>query len=132
MIVFSWKLLLDRLPSRDNLFKRKVVVDLNLTSFPLCDNSMKLTSHLFVTCKVAILVCYSIFSWFGWQTILPKDLNLLCKIFYSLGGMVKSREIFFMIWHVVVWKIWKARNEIMFYDSITTAKDVEERHIFLD
>lgn len=53
VVVFSWQFLQDRFPSRENLFKRRVIVDLNDVPYPMCGNLIESTSRLFVICDLA-------------------------------------------------------------------------------
>lgn len=49
---------------------------------------------------------------------------------FSLGGRAKFKGGFVMICHVVVWTIWKARNDVISNGVSKTVKEVEENNIF--
>lgn len=57
VVVFSCKFLLDRFPSREELFKRKVIVDLILT---MCYYVMELLNRL-----PTYLLLMTLLVWFG-------------------------------------------------------------------
>lgn len=56
VIVFSWQLLQNRIPSRQNLLRRRVITDINNTFCVLCGNSIESVDHLFLTCGVSSTV----------------------------------------------------------------------------
>nr|GEX26692.1 hypothetical protein [Tanacetum cinerariifolium] len=61
--VFAWKLRLDRLPTRSNLFKRGVQVQSSLC--PLYNTLQEDTSHLFFSCNVALAISRRICRWWN-------------------------------------------------------------------
>ncbi|GKA86090.1 F-box domain containing protein [Tanacetum coccineum] len=74
--IHTWRLFLDRLPTRYNLDIRGI--DLDSTRCPICDNGIETANHVFMDCSVAIGVWDSISSWWGVNDC-PKDLqNLIC------------------------------------------------------
>ncbi|MCH98169.1 putative ribonuclease H protein, partial [Trifolium medium] len=54
VLVFAWQLLQDRVPTRQNLFRLRVIVDTMRVSCVFCGNSSGSSSHLFVTCAFAV------------------------------------------------------------------------------
>jgi len=71
--VFSWMLSLDRIPTRVDLVRRRVLRDHAATMCVLCGEEPKSASHLFVTYGIASRVWYRIFMCLGWDLVLPKD-----------------------------------------------------------
>lgn len=67
----------------------------------------------------------------GWQVVIHKDLRLFLSIFLFLGGRVKYRGGHLMVWHVVIWSIWKVRNDVIFNGITKTTKEVEKKSILL-
>lgn len=126
---FSWQHLLDKFPFRENLFKRKVIVDSEGISF-LCGDRLEYASHLFVTSNLASSAWDRIFKWLGVQSALSSEPRFLFEFFLSLGTKVKSRGDFAMIWHAVVWTIWSVHNDKLFYGSSTNVKEVEDKSTF--
>nr|GFB67753.1 RNA-directed DNA polymerase, eukaryota [Tanacetum cinerariifolium] len=61
--VFAWKLFLDRLPTRSNLARRNVSIP--SLACPLCDLTLKDSSHLFFGCFVAKDVQKLICRWWN-------------------------------------------------------------------
>lgn len=48
------------LPARQNIFSRRVIIDLNDMSYVFCGCSIESTCHLFVMCEFSLQVCYSL------------------------------------------------------------------------
>lgn len=114
MIVFSWKILLDRFTSRENMLKKKVIFDLI--------DIVKTIFHVFTTYILVSSVWYKICKWLEWQITLSRNPNFIFESFLSLGDRVKSRDCFTMIWHVMVWTLWKPRNNIIFFSYVINVK----------
>ncbi|GJR85405.1 RNA-directed DNA polymerase, eukaryota, reverse transcriptase zinc-binding domain protein [Tanacetum coccineum] len=73
--IHSWRLSLDRIPTRFNLDKRGI--DLHSTRCPLCDCAIETSQHLFVECPIAAHIWDSVTGWWGLSSH-PKDLlNLI-------------------------------------------------------
>jgi hypothetical protein len=56
VVAFSWQLLYDRIPTRDNLLLRGVLPTQSDDLCVWCDDMRESSSHLFLHCKVAFLV----------------------------------------------------------------------------
>lgn len=96
-MIFSWKLLLDKFPSRENFFKHKV----DGLSYVLCGDRLKFSSHLFITCSLVSIMWYRIFKLLGLQVVLLVELKIIFESFISLGSKVKSMVGFDMVLHGV-------------------------------
>ncbi|GAU35581.1 hypothetical protein TSUD_295170 [Trifolium subterraneum] len=88
VIVFSWQLLQDTIPTRQNLCKRKVTIGATNTSCVFCGAVEESVDHLFVS-------CYQI-----------------SPIWYCVSSRVRLCMI--LVCYVVVWTIWTSRNDIIF------------------
>lgn len=51
---FFWQLFQDMLPARQNIFSRRVIIDLNDMSYVFCGCSIESTCHLFVMCEFSL------------------------------------------------------------------------------
>jgi hypothetical protein len=114
VIVFSWQLLQNRIPSRQNLLRRRVITDINNTFCVLCGNSVELVDHLFLTCGVSSTVWYSIFRWLGFQCVLPGGVIGMFEFLLGMGTGRRAHLRWLLIWHAVIWSIWNSRNELIF------------------
>jgi hypothetical protein len=108
--VFSWQLLLNRLPTKDNLLFRGVLPQASNGSCVWCDYSPESANHLFLFCKAAHVVWYEIFKWLGVVIVMPPNIMILLECFLESTRNTRLRKGFCFIWHTVVWSIWCARN----------------------
>lgn len=63
VVAFSWKLLLDRLPTKVNLHVRNVLPLEASMVCVLCDNGVETSNHLFLHCSVASRVWREVMNW---------------------------------------------------------------------
>jgi hypothetical protein len=70
--IFSWQLLQDRLPTRQNIWYRAVIVDGSASTCVFCGLRLELTGHLFSSCNQISQVWYGIFRWLGVVLMPPR------------------------------------------------------------
>ena len=63
VLTTAWRILLDRVPTRANLIRRRVIV--NLFMCPLCNLSEETSQHLFLDCVFAQRVWSRCYRWIG-------------------------------------------------------------------
>jgi len=71
VVVFSWKLLHGRIPTKDNLARRNYVslaVNLNCV---FCGGKTKTANHLFLYCQIVFKVWNMIMNWLEISMITP-------------------------------------------------------------
>jgi len=127
VIVFSWQLLLDRLPNRSNLIRRGVPLperDLGCVSYPVPSES---AVHLFITCPVVLPVWYQVSRWLGWEFVIPRGLAQLFQAFTGLGRRKRVRLGLLLVWHAVIWTIWTSRNDLAFAGGTLREESVVDR-----
>lgn len=93
IIIFSWLLVQDMIPIRDNLLKISVAFFLFrgcILSF--FSRILELSDHLIMICEVGLFVWYTIFRWMSQFVVLPKDPLTLFQMFLSLGGTYRLRK----------------------------------------
>jgi hypothetical protein len=77
LIAFSWQLIHNRIPTRDNLARRGIIRGADPRVCVLCSNSMETSSHLFLHCHFASGVWTAIFKWLGICIIMPSSVPIL-------------------------------------------------------
>nr|GEY67677.1 RNA-directed DNA polymerase, eukaryota [Tanacetum cinerariifolium] len=123
--IFAWKLFLDRLPTRVNLFNRKVVV--SSTSCPLCDTSAEDASHLFFGCVLAKQVLKLVFRWWNLDVQSFSSYDDWLGWFKSIRISFKLKDILEGVFYVTWWRMWNFRNQLLF-----TNNHPRKDHIFDD
>jgi hypothetical protein len=74
--IFSWQLLLHRLPTRVNLVRRGVIRNAPQSLCVWFHSELESEVHLFTKCDVAVNVWSAIHSWLGLITAVPGNLTL--------------------------------------------------------
>jgi hypothetical protein len=110
---FAWQLLLDRLPTRDNLRRRRVVSAEGSIS-PFCLVEVESATHLFLHCRIAADIWYEIMRWLGVVLMLPPSVPLSYAVLVGCGLNKRRRKCFSIIWLAFIWVLWRTRNEYMF------------------
>jgi hypothetical protein len=114
---FACQLLLDRVPTRDNL-RRRGVVNVENSLCPLCLQEVETACHLFLHCRIATGVWYAINRWFGVSSVMPPSLPSSYAIFVGHGANRKRRKGLSVIWLAFVWVLWKVRNDRVFNNVV--------------
>jgi len=73
VVAFSWKLFLNRVPTKDNLLLRNVLPVEDSLSCALCGREGETAIHLFVHCKVATDVWLEVMRWFDFYFLAPPN-----------------------------------------------------------
>ncbi|WJX96105.1 hypothetical protein P8452_77351 [Trifolium repens] len=114
VLAFSWQLLYDRVPTKENLRLRRVIPNDLVDNCVWCGDSRETSTHLFLHCKLALGVWYQIFKWLGVIIVVPPNLFHLFDCLSEAAKNGKSRKGFRLVWHSVIWCMWKARNDLIF------------------
>jgi hypothetical protein len=126
VIDFSWQLLHDRVPTKDNLLLRGVLPRTSGDNCVWCNDLRESTSHLFLHCNMALVVWYGIFKWLGVVIVVPPNLFYLFYWLSSAAKSKKARRGFRLVWHSVVWSIWLARNNRIFNNVLIQPMELVE------
>jgi hypothetical protein len=90
IVVFSWQLFHNRLPTKDNIYRRGVLeleVGVNCV---WCVSNPESAKHLFVHCKFVHRVWYEIFKWLGVLIVMPPSIMIL---FYCFCESVHNKRL---------------------------------------
>jgi hypothetical protein len=120
---FAWQVLLDRVPTRDNL-RRRGVVGVEGSSCPFCQEATETVSHLFLHCRITVAIWYSIYNWSGVVSVLPPYLPMSYAMFVGCGSNKQRRKGFLIIWLAYIWGIWKTRNNCVFNNGVVDRSEV--------
>jgi hypothetical protein len=114
VIAFSWQLLYDRIPTRDNLDLRHILAPDAPRVCVGCVGNVETSSHLFLHCPSAISIWNEVFRWLGVEVVMPPNLFVLFESFRSSAKNARARNGYLMIWHATLWSIWKVINNTIF------------------
>jgi hypothetical protein len=126
IIAFSWQLLHNRIPTRDNLRRCGVIGDDNLTACVFCSEVNESAIHLFLHCSFASRIWVEICRWLGVTLVMPATLHCFFEYFLSFARSKKGRKGFGLVWHSTIWLIWKYRNDRIFNNVVKNAGDCVE------
>jgi hypothetical protein len=123
---FSWQLLLERIPTKDNLWKRRMLLVENL-SCVFCDLDLETPTHLFLHCSCVSQVWHGIMNWIGVVLISPPNLDISLAMFVGCAKNKAIREGLALVWNAVAWVIWKSRNARIFNNKTTTVEEMVDQ-----
>jgi hypothetical protein len=114
---FAWQLLLNRIQTKDNLFKRRMIQADQLRCV-MCNQNFESANHLFLHCDVAAKVWYEINSWLGFYLITPPNLLLSFAMWTTCGRNKIEKAGMRLIWFACIWVLWRSRNSCVFNSDV--------------
>jgi hypothetical protein len=121
---FSWQTLHDKIPTRRNLHRRGVIADVAATRCIFCGAVSETSVHLILHCRLASGVWYKVCRWLDFYFVNPPSLFISFASFLGFTSSEKRKKGLSMIWHAVVWVIWKVRNDLIFNNKSITEEEV--------
>jgi hypothetical protein len=117
--IFAWRLLQNRISTRDNLIRRLVLQPQDNLCGGGCGN-IETADHLFLGCNVFRQVWVLIFHWLGFSFVCPGNIKDHYTQFTRLAGLPRpSYSYLKVIWLASIWEIWKDRNNCIFKSTVT-------------
>ena len=127
--VFTWRLLRDRIPTKQNLRRRQIPIDDMLC--PLCRNKEEGDEHLFFNCSKTLPLWWESMSWVNLITVMPqnhRDHFLQHGMEVADGVRSKTWKCW---WIALTWTIWHHRNKVVFQDTTFHGTKLLEAALFL-
>jgi hypothetical protein len=126
--VFGWRLLLERLPTREALHHRGILNNPHelLCVFCLCHTEN--CEHLFFSCSFIKGVWEAIFLWIG-KSIASAGSVLGLNHFSMFGTLFrypKGGRVNHLIWLATAWCVWNLRNQVVFNGTTPSANSLLE------
>ena len=115
VVAFSWKLLLDRIPTRVNLEVRNCLPPDGGSNCIWCANVRESSVHLFLHCDKAREIWLNLMRWTNRLFLIPPNLFIHWECWSDGGFHKKVRRGWRMI---TIWVIWKARNDCIFNNVV--------------
>jgi len=115
VILFARHLIRDRLPTKDNLFRRGVIASDARVCIGGC-GSLETSPRLFLHCGFFGEVWHFIHRWLGVCLAIPSEpANYLNQFGAVSGNCYEPRQsILLLIWYATMWEIWKERDNMIF------------------
>ncbi|XP_058733994.1 uncharacterized protein LOC131605683 [Vicia villosa] len=114
ILCFGWRFLLNRIPTRDQLVRRGVLVGGSDSVCALCSKEEETLSHLFFLCNISIRIWRRVFMWLDISEDLTIDEFGDFFHFYGKIHCLNKRMIVGTVWLATVWVIWLKRNAVIF------------------
>ena len=112
--ILAWRLLRDRLPTKNNLLRRDILHNATILCVAGCGNDES-TSHLFLHSDSFGSLWQHIRNWLGVSGVDPYNIcDHFIQFTNSLGISTKRRSLMQLMWLLCVWIIWTKRNNIIF------------------
>jgi len=127
MLAFSWTLLLDRIQTKVNLAKRRLMGPEDSKRCVFCEREDQSVVHLFLHCDFISKVWLEVMRWLNFNFITPPNLFIHA---FCWSREVRSKILkrgAWLIWHVVVWVVWKTRNNRNFNNKIIGVEEMVDQ-----
>ena len=115
VVLFAWRLIRDRLPTKDNLFRRGVIASDARLCLGGC-GSLETSPHLFLHCHFLCEVWQFIHRWLGVCSVISSVPADYLNQFGAVGGNCSQlrRSFLFLIGMLLCGKYGKERNNRIF------------------
>jgi hypothetical protein len=123
---FSWQLLLDRIPTKDNLLKRRII-QVQHEQCSMCGVASESARHLFLHCGFAAKVWYDIIRWLGFTIILPHSIISSLAILINCAKNKREKRGLCLIWNAFMWVVWNVRNDCIFNNGVPNIEDMVDK-----
>ncbi|GKV27657.1 hypothetical protein SLEP1_g36796 [Rubroshorea leprosula] len=123
---FGWRLCLDRLPTKENLQKRGILLHEGVLC-EFCNGKEEKVNHLFCLCYNAWLAWTQVLSWWGLKSVLPNTVGGMAEFFISSLGSIIGKEMGSCIFLVGAWYLWYRRNAQVFRKEEGIPENLLER-----
>ncbi|CAI8603341.1 unnamed protein product [Vicia faba] len=121
--VFGWRVIFNRLPTKDQLVKRDIIHSDIDKLCALYLNVDKYLDHLLFNCIVSKKVWCKIFVWLELQNMEELEgIYHFNQFIQAVSGKIKKKKCC-LICLAIIWTIWNKRNEIIFNEEIC---DIDE------
>ena len=77
--------------------------------------------------RVVALVWLKLMNWIEFNFIMPPNLFDNFDRWTNELRSSKLKKCYWLIWHVVLWEIWRVRNEIMFNNVVIDVEDTVDK-----
>ncbi|XP_058756230.1 uncharacterized protein LOC131629460 [Vicia villosa] len=122
---FAWRILIDRLPSKNLLFVRGILSSPSDLFCDFCKDSEESIAHLFFSCVVARKVWGFILEWLEMDLVLlPLVWENFLLVYEGLRRKKVRKGTESLVWIAVCWGLWRTRNKVIFGNDSWSVPDL--------
>jgi hypothetical protein len=123
---FSWQLILDRIQTKDNLVKRRIINE-QQGQCVMCSSAPETATHVLLHCNFAAAVWYGIIRWLGFIIVLPNTIVSSLAVLMNCAKSKNQKRGLCFVWNVFMWVMWKVRNDLIFNNVTVSTDEVIDR-----
>ena len=120
ILIFAWRVLINKIATRDALSRRGVLRDDADRRCVLCSSEDETIKHIFLDCRVAKKIWQQVCLWLDVPIVEGEDIQAHFMAFGKLIKGKKQKRVKHLIWMAVIWNIWLTRNKVIFKEEATT------------
>ncbi|XP_058734089.1 uncharacterized protein LOC131605797 [Vicia villosa] len=114
LLMFGWRFLLNRIATKEQLFKRGILTDHRDLCCVFCVTEIESLPHLFRSCTYLTNIWKKVYEWMGIEDGFTLDDFMDFLLNCEKVKCHSKRNIMAVIWIATVWSIWLTRNAIVF------------------
>ena len=122
ILVTAWRILLDKIPTNDNLIRRGIQVNSPLCA--MCGLSDESSQHVFLECAQAQRVWSRCYRWIDILGANNKDIRSHFVNFSLVYLSSTQNQVWRGLWAAIVRSIWEQHNQVVFRGGILDADEV--------
>jgi hypothetical protein len=111
---FGWRLLLEKLWTREALFRKGIITNIIERCYVLCFNLEESLDHLFLNCHFSATLWKHVLNWMDVGDFITGSMQ---EHFIHFGNIIKDKvhkRCRHIIWLATTWSLWRMRNNILF------------------
>jgi hypothetical protein len=129
--IFGWRLLIERLPTRDALYRKGIITNNHERSCVFCSREVEDIHHVFFNCYMSQQIWNHVFRWLGTNYIPFVDIQNHFTLFGELFKGSKFKRYRQIIWLATTWSIWRKRNNIIFRGDFINVSTLLDQIIYI-
>jgi hypothetical protein len=127
VFVLAWRLLRNRVPTKDNLAQRNIISHDSQLCVTEC-GGLETAQHLFLSCHVVAHIWGLVRSWIGVSSADPVSLqDHFLQFIHFAGGFRARRSFVQLVWLCCISVMWTERNNRVFKATEATTQQMLDK-----
>lgn len=114
VLCLAWKVLLNRVQSKENLKRRGIIQGTHQANCSFCLLYEESTSHLFFTCCHSYKIWCYVFRWLDIAMVTPEEGRTHLLMFMEPYCGRDRKTGLGVIWLAIIWHLWHLSNSLIF------------------